>query len=114
MKLWTKNKNLSGVSCSRFRIEKDSIYYVEKIFTTFEVLRTWLFCFKDHKPLLIKDCLSFEKYKEYLNTEEVSGIKFMINFNEEEVRLNVIIDTNEVVIATDNSAILKEIVNYIK
>ena len=38
----------------------------------------------------------------------------MINFNEEEVRLNVIIDTNEVVIATDNSAILKEFVNYIK
>lgn len=114
MKLWTKNKNLSGVNCSRFKIEKEPIYYVEKVFSNFEVLRTWLFCFKDHKPLLIKDCLSFDKYKEYLAAEDVSGIKFMIKFNEEEVRLNVIIDTKEVVIATDNSAILEEIVNYIK
>ena len=114
MKLWAKNKNLSGVTCSRFRIDKDSIYYVEKVFRSFEVLRTWLFCFKEHKPLLIKDCLSFDKYKEYLNTEDVSGIKFLFKFDDEEVRLNVILDTNEVVIATDNSSILNKIVNYIK
>lgn len=114
MKLWAKNKNLSGTSCSRFRMDKDSIHYVEKVFSGFEVLRTWLFCFKNHKPLLIKDCLSFEKYKEYIETEDVSGIKFLFNFNGEEIKLNIILDTNEIVIATDNLSILNEIVNYIK